>query len=138
MKRPCDYRRSVFLESAFPDNCGAPFRTKQRLAVGSIPSHVGIELRLPEGGPRGGGRGVGTSGVAMPEASVDETDGLEPREHDVWCAGEPAIVQSKPEATSVESAAKRQLRQRVAASDSRHHARAGSSVHYVRHSARFG
>lgn len=138
MQRTRDRRRSVLLEGALPDDSGSPPCRKQRYTVGSIASHVGIELRRPEGYAGGRGRCVRAATVTMPEAPVDKTDGLEPREDDVGCAGEPAIMQPVAETTGVEGATKGHLRQRVAASDSRHHARAGLSVHYVRHGARFG
>ena len=62
--------------------------------------------------------------MVVPEAAVDEDDGLDPREDDVGATSEVAAVESVAEARSVNGAADDHLGLGVLAADRRHDATA--------------
>ena len=75
--------------------------------------------------------------MPVPETAVNETHHAEPAKHEIGSAGELAIVQAISETACVEGPAKHELGLRVPASGSRHHARTGRAINYVRHRRRF-
>ena len=73
--------------------------------VAPVPAHVGLELCVPEFLASGRGGGVRTPDVTVPEAAVNETHGSESTKHEIWGAGELAVVQAVPQTARVESPA---------------------------------
>ena len=71
--------------------------------------------------------------MPVPEAAVHEAYGFEASEHEIRSSGETSIVQSVSETTSVKRPSESKLGLRASVPDSRHHARPGGWIHYVRH-----
>lgn len=120
-------------QCAFPDDRNSPASLEQVASVASVPFGVRNELRSPELLARGRHGGVPTASVSVPEAAVDETDGVEPAKHEVWSARESSVVQTVSEPAGVDGSTKSEFRTRVSASDPRHYARPGRAVHCVCH-----
>lgn len=136
--QPVLYHRSRFArpslaQGALPDDCYPPSAIEEVTPVPSVSRHVLRELGLPEVRARRRGRRVSTTRMPVPEAAVHEAYGLEASEHEVRSSGEASIVQSVSETPSVKRPSESELRLRAPVPDSRHHARPGGRIHYVRH-----
>jgi hypothetical protein len=64
---------------------------------------------------------------------MNEHDGAVARQNKVWSARQPTIIQPKPEATPMQTAADKPLRLRIASPDVTHHSGTGSRVYDVGH-----
>ena len=128
-----DLDSTLVAQGAFPDDCNSPAVFKQVESVALVPCHVGAKLGLPEILASCGCRRVGTAGMSVPEAAVNEAHRSESTKHQVGSTGEFPIVQAISEPACVESPTKSKFGLRVPASDPRHHARTSRLIHYVRH-----
>ena len=106
-------------ELAFPGHKDTPARRFQLASNPAVPGHVPLELLLPEGRVGLGIRCDLATLVPVPEASMDEDDGLVPREDNVWLARQ-GCVEAETKAKRVKRPSQGQLGRRVAAPDLRH------------------
>ena len=129
----CDLDINPLAQRTFPDDRDSPASLKQVVPVSSVPFRVGVEFGLPELGAGSRGCRVRAAGVPMPETAVNEAYCSELTKHEIGSAREFPVMQTVPQATGMKGPAESKLRSRVPATDSSHHARTGSLVHYVRH-----
>jgi hypothetical protein len=78
-----------------------------------VPAHVVAKLGLPETLPRLRGIGEGTSGVAMPEASMHKDDRLPFRQNNVGTPRKGPHMEAVPKSHLVEQRAHRQFGARI-------------------------
>jgi hypothetical protein len=71
--------------------------------------------------------------MAVPKAAANFDDRAVAREHNVWFAGKPLIVKSKPQTRCVECATKREFRPRVLTSDRGHVLGPGQGIYDISH-----
>ena len=120
-------------QRTFPDSCHAPPGLQQLPLVSPITLHVGIELCPPELlASRRRGR-VRATGVTVPETAMDQADSAVARKNQIRFAGKAIVVQSIPEASSVQGATQDDFRTCVLAPNPRHHAGPCFPIYYVRH-----
>ncbi len=114
--------RARSLELALPNHVHRPAGGLEEISHTAISRLVGFELRRPE--LRTGLRLAVLAVVRVPEAAVDEDDGLDAAEYDVRRAGELTVVQTVAEAGGVDCLSDNQLRLGVLAADGGHNAAA--------------
>lgn len=90
--------------------------------VAPVPAHVFSEFCLPELLASGRGSGVWAPDVAVPEAAVNEAHGSESTKDEIGGTRKPAVVQTVPQTTCVESPAESNFGYSVPASNPCHHA----------------
>lgn len=122
-------------ERTLPDDGNAPSLLDEQLAHLEIASHVRLKLGLPELRSSGRRCGEPTVFVTMPETAVDKDDRTVSPQHQIRAPGHVCGVKSVSKTPSMQRLAKRQLRLRILAPDSRHHSRAGLAVHHIIHAA---
>ena len=133
VQHQCGLEFPSLTQRAFPDDRHSPSGFEQMVTVAPVPTHVVLELCLPEFLASGRGGGVRAPKVTVPEAAVNETHGSESTKHEVRGTRELAVVQPVSQAACVESPAKSDFGYSVPASNPCHHARASGLVDYVRH-----
>lgn len=121
------------VRNTFPDYSGAPAHLKQRHTVSPVATDVALELPLPVRSVGRRRRGARAAVVAMPEATVHETNRPESREDEVRSAGKRGVVELVPQAAGVQRATQDQLRSGIPTLNSRHDARPSRAVEGVRH-----
>lgn len=117
-----DLVSTLFPQLAFPDNRHSPSGFDQMMLIAPVPSHVGMELGLPELPASGRDGGVRAPDMTVPEAAVNEAHRSESTKHHIGCAREVAVVQTIPQTACVESPAENEFGYSVPASNPRHHA----------------
>ena len=120
-------------QRALPNDRHSPSCIKKVTSVPFVSFHVVRKFGLPEVCARRRGRRVRATCMPVPEAAVNEAHGFEASEHEVRSSGETPIMQSVSETASVKCPSKSELGLRAPVPDSRHHARPGGWIHYVRH-----
>ena len=120
-------------QRALPNDSHSPSCIEKVTSVPFVSLHVVRKFGLPEVCARRRGRRVRATCMPVPEATVNEAHGFEASEHDVWSSGETPTMQSVSETASVKCPSKSELGLRAPVPDSRHHARPGGWIHYVRH-----
>lgn len=104
---------------ARPDDHDVPSLLPQGGVVLVIAIDVLCDLVEPEFAV--GGRELASlAGVAVPEAPVDEHDGVVLRQDYVWSSGKISPVESKPKTETVQQRPNQDLRPRIPVLDSRH------------------
>lgn len=79
-----------------------------------------------------GSRGLVTTFVTMPEATMDENDCIVPREHKVWFSGK-VPMQTEAQACLMQKTANSKLWSRVLAANAGHHPASGCLVDDIGH-----
>lgn len=102
---------------ALPDGHGAPSKLTALRKNLSVPPHIGVELVGPERRSRSRHSEVPAVLVCMPEAAVDENDGLPAGQHDVRATWKPLVGEAEPKTRPPEQLSKHHLRLRVRASN---------------------
>lgn len=111
------------LNLALPDHEGSPSKFAQLSIGGAIACHVSCKLCLPEVDSCRRVRCEPTVFMPMPEASVYEDCSLVARDHKIRRAGKPAVVDEKPEPSTVEIAPDEQFCLCVSPANAPHHPR---------------
>jgi hypothetical protein len=111
-QKPCaqQLRRSLrFVGTAqctFPNRRDTPAVAGQLGAHSAVPRDIGGEFRLPEFGPRRGGRGIATSVMPMPEAAMHEDHRPELREQEIRPTADLLCMQPIPETACMQQTQK--------------------------------
>ena len=126
-------RFPIVAQCALPNDGHSPSGIKEVTSIPSVSLHVFRKLGLPEVSTRRRCRRVSATRMPVPVAAVNEAHGFEASEHEVRSPWETSIVQSVSEASGVKCQSKSKLGLCTSAPDSRHHARPGGWIHYVRH-----
>lgn len=129
-------RRSnlIWLPQSTLPHCGhAPSAFQKRCANGTVPSNVGLKLRLPELRASRWAGGVATALVPMPEAAVYEDHGMMFRKNDVRPSVNLAGMNPEAKAARMQRPPEKQFGLCVLSSDPGHHPGASLLVHDIGH-----
>lgn len=127
--------QSLRLQSAFPNDEGAPAFAAQKFANFGVAGLIAGKLCEPELLVGGGRRPAARAGMAVPEAAVNKNDFAPTGKHQVGAAGNVAAVEPIAIAETRHDAADRQLRRRVARADGLHHATTLGDGKHIGHAA---
>ncbi len=126
-------RKAVVAERTFPYDGNSPASFEELAFRESVPLDIAFELCAPEVGPGSGSGGIGTTRVAVPETTVDETNGSIAPENKIGGAREIPDVKSVSVSTFVKCSSQHAFRLRVLGRDARHHSRPSGLVDNVNH-----
>ena len=119
-------------ELAFPDADDSPAEGLEFGGLAEVTGSVGRDFGQPEVGVGFRHGRIAATGVAVPEAAVDENDGFVPRQDDVGMAGEFAL-DAKAQAFREQELSDQDFRFCVLALDGCHAAAALFGCHRVGH-----
>ncbi len=112
------------LNGTFPDDSHAPAKSTKHFRVMSITINITQELPLPEFFIGSGCGSETTAYVSMPEAAMDEHDGLVLWKHQIRRSRQLFDMKSIPESLGEKNGAKTSLWPSVLSANARHHAAA--------------
>ncbi|BBB12248.1 hypothetical protein SPYCA_1506 [Sphingopyxis sp. FD7] len=116
-----DLFAAMFLDRAFPHDCGSPSRLIESGKRPLIPEYILLEFLRPEFRSSGGRGRESAAFVTMPETSMDEHDGPKSRKDQIGPAWQSLVVQPVSQAPCMQRLSKDEFGLRVSPLDPRHH-----------------